>query len=157
MTMDTPRDIGAALLDAHSETDGEHRATFGALVRRLAAGTPIPLAEAADLLGCPLPGVDDRTLYAWCALDTLLCPMLLDRPATVESGCAATAVPIRLVVTSTGISELDPPDAVVSLVAPGPGDLRASFCVNVNFYASSEVARMVATARPAPDRSCCGG
>ena len=85
--------------------------------------------------------VDGTQLYTWCALDTLMFPMLLDRPARVVSSCHTTGVPVRLTVTPTGVTELDPPDAVVSVVTPdAPTSVRSAFCHQVHFFASRESA-----------------
>lgn len=85
--------------------------------------------------------VDDRRLYTWCALDTLMFPTLLDRPARVTSSCHSTGVPVRLTVTPTGVTELDPPDAVVSVVTPdAPASVRSAFCHQVHFFASRDAA-----------------
>ena len=86
--------------------------------------------------------VDGRTLYAWCALDTLLLPALIGRVARVTSSCAATGTPVRLLATPEAVENVDPPDAVVSLVAPKAStDLRGVFCCLVKFFASAEAAK----------------
>jgi alkylmercury lyase len=62
--------------------------------------------------------LDGRTLYTWCALDALMFPALLGRPATVESPCRGTGEPVRVEVTPTAVGAANPPSAVVSFVAP---------------------------------------
>ncbi|HWL84663.1 MAG TPA: organomercurial lyase MerB [Polyangiaceae bacterium] len=85
--------------------------------------------------------VDARTLFTWCALDALFLPAVLGRSARVESSCAATGEPIRLRVSPEQVDELEPLGAVVSLVGPcGTDDLRRSFCNEVSFLASADVA-----------------
>ncbi len=85
--------------------------------------------------------VDGRQLYTWCALDTLMFPALLDRTAHVTSSCHTTGAPVRLTVTSTGVSELDPPGAMVSIVTPdAPASVRAAFCHQVHFFAGPDAA-----------------
>ena len=85
--------------------------------------------------------VDKRTLYTWCALDTLIFPGILGRTAHVTSPCHATGDPIRLTVKPEQITNLEPATAVVSLVAPDPGaPIRAGFCNHVHFFRSSEAA-----------------
>ncbi len=49
--------------------------------------------------------VDGRSLYTWCAFDTLFFPALIDRTAHVVSRCAGTGTPITLTVTPEGIGE----------------------------------------------------
>lgn len=85
--------------------------------------------------------VDGVHLYTWCALDTLMFPALLDRAASVMSSCHTTGASVRLTVTPTGVCELDPPGAVVSLVTPdAPASVRAAFCHQVHFFASGDAA-----------------
>lgn len=62
-----------------------------------------------------------RKLFAWCALDTLFIPGLLDEVAEVESTCPVSGSDIRLVVTPEGVTAVHPPDAVLSVVLPGGG------------------------------------
>ena len=49
-----------------------------------------------------------RTLYAWCAWDTLFLPALLGRPVDVESISPARATPIRLTVTPNDVRNTEP-------------------------------------------------
>lgn len=49
-----------------------------------------------------------RTLYTWCALDTLIFPRFLG-PARVESPCSATGTPIQLTLTPERIEVIAPP------------------------------------------------
>jgi alkylmercury lyase len=88
--------------------------------------------------------VGDQTLFTWCALDTLMYPTLLQRPAQVTSRCPATGAMIRVTVTPKTVVDLDPPEAVVSLVIPETAaaccDIRGAFCNDVHFFASSEAA-----------------
>lgn len=86
--------------------------------------------------------VDGRTLYTWCALDTLIFPAVLGRTAHVESSCHATAAPVRLTVTPTGVTAIEHSTAVVSIVTPDEmTSLRASFCNHVHFFAGADAAR----------------
>jgi alkylmercury lyase len=88
--------------------------------------------------------VDDRTLYTWCAFDTLFAPEILGRPVAVDSNCPTSDTPIRLTVTSDGVEHPDPEDAVLSFVTPDAdaccADIRGSFCRHVNFFASRQAA-----------------
>jgi alkylmercury lyase len=57
------------------------------------------------------------------------------------SPCHTTAAPVRLTVTPTGVTELGPPEAVVSLVTPeAPDSVRSAFCHQVHFFASRDAA-----------------
>jgi alkylmercury lyase len=82
--------------------------------------------------------VDERDLYTWCALDTLIYPSLLGVEAEVVSPCHASGTPVRLTATATGVSGVEPPGAVVSVVpiehAP---NIRTAFCDHVHFFRSA--------------------
>ncbi|WP_275188016.1 organomercurial lyase MerB [Bradyrhizobium sp. CSA112] len=87
--------------------------------------------------------VDGAHLYTWCALDTLFFPAVIGRPARIESPCAATGIPIKLTVDPTsGVSALDPPTAVVSIVTPEQvSSVRTAFCNPGRFFATPDAAR----------------
>jgi alkylmercury lyase len=87
--------------------------------------------------------IDGKRLYTWCALDALIFPILLGRTAQVTSPCASTGRIVSVTVSPEGILAADPPEAVVSVVPPerNSTDIRQSFCVHVNFFASAEAAR----------------
>lgn len=83
-----------------------------------------------------------RTLYTWCALDTLIFPAVLDQSARVTSPCHTTGAPIHVTVEPTKIVDVDPTTAVVSIVIPdGAASIRAAFCDQVHFFASSAAAK----------------
>ncbi len=114
--------------------------------------TQIPSAEfdeAGNLVGNGLSlretphqfEIGGKQLYTWCALDTLIFPVLLGRAARVTSPCAATGVAVRLLVAPNGVRDLEPKDAVVSLqLFEGTKDVRNAFCRHSNFFASEEAA-----------------
>ena len=80
-----------------------------------------------------------NTTYAWCALDTLFIPPLMDKTVSVQATDPVTGEQISLVVDRDGVRELTPPGAVVSMVIPdGPFgyDVIESFCHQVLFFAS---------------------
>lgn len=153
------------------------------ILRLLARGRPVELAEIAEATGRPqhevetllkeVPDietqagrvtgfgltlaptshrftVDGKTLYAWCALDTLMFPALLGVEAQVESPCHATGAPVRVHVTPDEVKGVSPADAVVSLVVPQPSraSVRAAFCCEVHFFSSSRAASDWLAARP---------
>lgn len=108
------------------ETDEQGRVVGYGLTQR-------PTAHAFE--------VDGVRLYTWCAIDTLMFPTMLDRTAQVTSSCHTTGARVRLAVTPTGVSEFDPPGAVVSIVTPdAPASVRAAFCHQVHFFAGPEAA-----------------
>ena len=59
-----------------------------------------------------------KTLYAWCAWDTLFMPELLGETMRVESQCPETQRNIYLTASPHGVSALDPPGMVMSLLTP---------------------------------------
>jgi alkylmercury lyase len=94
--------------------------------------------------------VGGKRLYTWCALDTLMFPIVLDDAAVVESPCAATGVPVRVTVSPGGLGQVVPAQAVVSIAVPEEGgcDLRGAFCNHVHFFASREAAATWLTTHP---------
>jgi len=83
------------------------------------------------------------TAWTWCSYDTLFIAHLLGVTARVSSRCPITGDPVRLTVSPDGVSDLDPADAVVSLLNPdGPFDenVRETFCHYVLFFASPDAA-----------------
>jgi len=63
--------------------------------------------------------IGGKTLYAWCAWDTLFIPELLGQTVRIESNCPKTSRKIQLTVAPQGVSDLDPLGAVMSLLTPG--------------------------------------
>ncbi len=89
--------------------------------------------------------VNGKTLYTWCAWDTLFIPELLDATAHVTSTCAATNEPIRLTVSPTAAEARGPSDIAVSFLIPDKTkfqeNLTASFCHFVYFFRDREVGK----------------
>jgi alkylmercury lyase len=88
--------------------------------------------------------VDGRTLYTWCALDTLFLPGLLGRPARVRSTCPQTGTGISLTVDAAGAHDVTPEGAVMTLHAAEGLDLAdavGTFCCYVHFFSSEQAAR----------------
>jgi len=84
---------------------------------------------------------EGRTLFTWCALDALLFPVLLGRPVSIESPCRGTGEPVRIEVTPAGIETVEPPSAVVSIVAARDlANIRSVGCNNTHFFRSPEAA-----------------
>jgi alkylmercury lyase len=86
--------------------------------------------------------VNGRTVYTWCAWDTLFIPELLNATAKISSACGATGEEVRLTVSPSGIQTVEPVDVVVSFLIPDEDELRenvtASFCHFVYFFRSRE-------------------
>ncbi len=142
---------------------------FGRPVSReqLAAALHVPLAEihavlrqlsdvefdeSGNIVGwgltlIPTPHrfqINGQTLFTWCALDALTYPALLHLPARVASPCPITSTQVTFFVTSEGIKDLEPTNAVVSLVIPELSQTcdccREDFCDQVHFFNSLETA-----------------
>jgi alkylmercury lyase len=90
--------------------------------------------------------VDQRTLYTWCAWDTLFIPRVLGKAANVESKCPVTGRVIRLVSTPDGVRDLEPGETMVSFVTPERAqvetDVISSFCCHVHFLSSADDAAL---------------
>jgi alkylmercury lyase len=85
--------------------------------------------------------LEGRTLFAWCVLDALLFPVLLRRPASIESPCRGIGEPVRGEVTPAGIETVKPPSAVMSIVAAqNLASVRNVVCNNTHFFSSPEAA-----------------
>jgi alkylmercury lyase len=93
--------------------------------------------------------VDGHELYGWCAADTLFLPSALEREVRVESRCPVTGDLITMTVSPRGYRDIDPPEAVMSMLTPeevaartGRGeDVIRSLCHFLFFFASEDVAR----------------
>jgi alkylmercury lyase len=101
--------------------------------------------------------VNGRELFAWCALDTLFLPTLLQQSAQVESTCPATGAILRLTITPEGVQMLDPSGMILSIVTPGitpgcePGAKsgpHGPVCSAMHFFSSGEAARPWLIAHP---------
>lgn len=83
---------------------------------------------------------DGKTLYAWCAWDTLFLPALLDQAFTVTSKCQQTDATIELLVSPKEILKASSQDIVLSMLAPDESefeqDVVASFCHLIHFFES---------------------
>jgi len=83
--------------------------------------------------------VDGKTTYAWCALDTLFIPKIIDKTVRVEAYDPVTNEPVSLVVQPDGVRDVQPAGAVVSMVVPDAPfgyDVIEAFCSRVFFFAS---------------------
>jgi alkylmercury lyase len=94
--------------------------------------------------------LEGQTLYAWCAVDTLVFPVLLGKQARVESVCPVTATPISLTVTPTGVADLNPGDTMVVEMPPTAGepDLRSTVCDQTHFLAGAQAVTEWRAAHP---------
>ena len=95
--------------------------------------------------------VDGNTTFAWCALDTLFIPKILDKTVLVEASDPVTGEPVTLVVHPDGVRDLRPAGAVVSMVVPDAPfgyDVIEAFCSRVFFFASEATGAKWAAEHP---------
>lgn len=95
--------------------------------------------------------VDDTTVYAWCAWDTLFITEILGRQTHVTSTDPQTGEKIELTVAPDGVASIEPSGAVVSLLLPEDGltdDAIQRFCHKVHFFGSPESAEAWIDGRP---------
>ena len=92
----------------------------------------------------------ERTLFTWCAFDTVLFPPLLALEAHIQSTCSASGQPITFVATPDGIRDVFPKTAVLSLILPTDrcDCVRGTFCQQSLFFQSEQVASSWLTAHP---------
>jgi alkylmercury lyase len=88
-----------------------------------------------------------RTLYTWCAWDSLFIPVILGMEADVDSPAPGTAARVRLNVAPDGVKRVQPQTAVMSLLLPSAqlfqGDALkaiANFCHYIFFFPDRETA-----------------
>lgn len=94
--------------------------------------------------------VDGRQVYTWCAQDALFLSIVLDilfdRPVRIESTCPTTGTLIRLEVSPSGVTKVEPEGTVMSFIRPSDpkaalaGDAIANVCHYIHFFASHEAA-----------------
>jgi alkylmercury lyase len=96
----------------------------------------------------------DASAHAWCAVDTLFLPAVLEQPLTVASTCPETDTAIALEVGVDAVVTVSPETAYVSLVAPGVTEgvekcgggmaglttSDGAFCGSSNFFATKNAA-----------------
>ncbi len=95
--------------------------------------------------------VDGRTLYTWCAWDSLFIPGILARTAAVESVCPVTKARISLEVGPEGIRNVAPPTVVVSFLTPDRAfdrNVIVNFCHFVHFFRDTEAAEVWLSSHP---------
>lgn len=88
--------------------------------------------------------VDGVEMTAWCALDTLFLPVMLQKTATVVSISPLDKQKIQLTVGPEGVLDFNPANAVMSAVIVDPdtdnlttsNEIQMAFCRQVHFFAS---------------------
>ncbi|MPZ51361.1 MAG: alkylmercury lyase [Acidimicrobiia bacterium] len=95
--------------------------------------------------------VGEATVYGWCAWDTLFITEILGQEAHVESTDPNNGATVQLTVTPEGVTNVRPPEAVVSLLQPEDSfgaDVIATFCHHIHFFTSAESAEEWMADRP---------
>ncbi len=86
--------------------------------------------------------VNGKTVYTWCAWDTLFLPELLNISADITSNCALSGDEISLTVLPEGIESSQTEQVMVSFLVPDEVELKenitTSFCHHVFFLRSRE-------------------
>jgi alkylmercury lyase len=87
--------------------------------------------------------VEGRSLWTWCAWDSLFIPEILGHSARVTSPDPENGETVRLVVTPDRVDSVDPEGAVLSFIQPGArafdtsaANVMAKFCHFVFFFSS---------------------
>ena len=95
--------------------------------------------------------VNGNDMYAWCSLDTIGLPGILEAEGEIESNDPVTGKTIRLTVTADQVVKVEPAGAVTSIFVPGKtpsetkdgkvvGGTKSEVCKSMLFYASRETA-----------------
>ncbi len=99
--------------------------------------------------------VDGRTLFTWCAWDSLFIPGILGRTAHVSSPSPESGTRIRLTVAPTGVEAVDPKSAVMSFLLPSAETFQsnalkamASFCHFIFFFPNAAAAAAWTASHP---------
>lgn len=86
--------------------------------------------------------VDGRTLWAWCAWDTLFLPDILGREARITSTDPQMGATVRFTVGPDGVAEKSHEHALISFLIPdGPftgEEVVSKFCHFIHFFTSPE-------------------
>lgn len=95
--------------------------------------------------------MNGKQLYAWCAYDAIYAPGVVGKTAEIFSSDPMTGEAIHALITPDGVSEVQPSDAVVSVLGAdadmvgGPNSPR---CSQMLFFGSRDSAEMWAKDRP---------
>ena len=98
--------------------------------------------------------INGRTLWTWCAADTLFLPELIGATASVESNDPMTGKAITLTVSPTGVQSSQPDGIVVSMNSPEAWEttsavrLIVTACHFIHFFGSPESGRQWTESHP---------
>lgn len=99
---------------------------------------------------------DGHEVYAWCAGDSLFLPIALGAEVRVESRCPVTGETISFLGSPSGFRDVNPPEAVMSILTPEEigarvergDDVIQGLCHWLYFFASEQAAREWTSERP---------
>jgi alkylmercury lyase len=86
----------------------------------------------------------NHDFYAWCALDTLFLPTILNETAEISSTCPQTGGSIHLKVSPDKIEAASPPETALSIVFSSgcTSGINGTFCGQIHFFVSIEAAHL---------------
>lgn len=87
--------------------------------------------------------IRDKTLYTWCAADTLIFPSMLDVKAHISSLDPINNEPVQVIINHDILESLEPESSMISWIDNiDENDIRCSMCNRVHFFSSKESAEM---------------
>ncbi len=96
--------------------------------------------------------INGKTVYTWCAWDTLFIPELLNISAHITSNCALSGDEISLTVSPEGIESSQTHRVMVSFLVPDEVELKenitTSFCHHVFFLRTPETGKRWVASHP---------
>lgn len=85
--------------------------------------------------------INNKTLYTWCAADTILLPQFLSFSALIESKDPVSGQRVQLAVNDDFLDWTDPVPLYISWIEKTDCcHIRQSFCQHSHFFASQETA-----------------
>ncbi|WP_219418052.1 organomercurial lyase [Pseudonocardia nigra] len=99
--------------------------------------------------------VDGVRMWAWCGMDTLIFAHVLDKPIAIESTAPGTSEVVRLHASPSGVTDVDPVEAVATQRVPRNDQVDFStataiwgtFCHHNHFFPNRAQAEQWAAGR----------
>jgi len=99
--------------------------------------------------------IDGNPMWAWCAMDTLIFPIVLGKKVSVESTAPRTRETVNLKASPSGVTDVRPADAVITFPTRDSGEIDLStassiwvtFCHHSFFFPSRASAEEWAAGR----------
>jgi alkylmercury lyase len=87
--------------------------------------------------------IGDKTLYTWCAADTLIFPTILNVEAHIISTDPLNNQTVEVKIKDDILLEITPASAMISWIDEiDQSDIRCSMCNRVHFFSSKESATL---------------